>query len=32
MIDSEFTEDINLIDPKEFTDMVLLMTLENGFD
>ncbi len=32
MIDSEFTEDINLMDPKEFTDMVLSMTLENGFD
>jgi hypothetical protein len=32
MIDPEFTEDVNLIDPKEFTDMVLLMTLENEFD
>ncbi len=32
MIDSEFTEERNLMDPDEFTDMVLSMTLENGFD
>jgi hypothetical protein len=32
LIDSEFTEECTLMNPKEFTDIVQSMTLENGFD